>query len=196
MCECNYCSIYLFAHKCSSVLDWSNCSVHVCAFLEFALIKKHLIEYNSKCKCNILQTFRFREMNGAYTHKHKSMMCFWFAIHLTLNICQFNILENSSKQAINLAKSYKILNIFGSLLCASWKCHYIIGHSLSDFLCNRMFHLQTGVHLDEVVFSMFVHQELHCASVLIVHLRKTFKSCSVCKKMHFALWAYVVYGPP
>lgn len=41
---------------------------------------------------------------------------------------------------------------------------------LCDLLGNGVLHLQAGVDLDEVVPSMFIHQELHCASVLIAHL--------------------------
>ncbi len=45
-------------------------------------------------------------------------------------------------------------------------------HSLCDLLRNRVLHLQTGVDLDEVMFTVFIHQELHCACVLITDLRE------------------------
>lgn len=42
--------------------------------------------------------------------------------------------------------------------------------SLGDLLGDRVLHLQAGVDLDEVVLAVLVHQELHCARVLVAHL--------------------------
>lgn len=46
-----------------------------------------------------------------------------------------------------------------------------ICYSLGDFFGDRVLHLESGVDFDEVVFAMFVHQELHGASVLVAHLQ-------------------------
>lgn len=48
-------------------------------------------------------------------------------------------------------------------------------NSLSDLLSNSVLHLETGVDLDEIVFPMFVHQELHCAGIFIANLNNTAK---------------------
>lgn len=45
-----------------------------------------------------------------------------------------------------------------------------VKNSLCDLLCDRVLHLQTGVDLDEVMFSVFIHQEFHCACVFIANL--------------------------
>lgn len=45
-------------------------------------------------------------------------------------------------------------------------------HSLRDLLGNCVFDLKARVHLDEVVFSILIHQELDCASVLVADLRE------------------------
>lgn len=45
-------------------------------------------------------------------------------------------------------------------------------HSLRDLLRNCMFHLETRVHLDEVVLPILIHQELYCASILVADLRE------------------------
>lgn len=46
-----------------------------------------------------------------------------------------------------------------------------ICHLLGDFLGDRVFDLEPGVDLNEVVFSMFVHQELNGSRVLVSHLQ-------------------------
>lgn len=45
-----------------------------------------------------------------------------------------------------------------------------ICYLLSDFLCDRVLNLESGVDFDEVVFAMFVHQELHRPRVLVPNL--------------------------
>lgn len=50
---------------------------------------------------------------------------------------------------------------------------HLKGDLLSDFLCDCVFDLESRVDLDEVVFPVFVHQELHGAGVLVADLRCT-----------------------
>lgn len=43
---------------------------------------------------------------------------------------------------------------------------------LCDFFGDRMFNLESGVHLYEVVFAVFIHQELHSSCVLVSNLQQ------------------------
>lgn len=43
-------------------------------------------------------------------------------------------------------------------------------YSLCDLLGNCVFHLETRVHLNEVVLSILIHQELDSASILVADL--------------------------
>lgn len=45
-------------------------------------------------------------------------------------------------------------------------------YSLCDFFGDRMFNLQSGVHLYEVVFAVFIHQELHSSCILVSNLQQ------------------------
>lgn len=42
-------------------------------------------------------------------------------------------------------------------------------YSPSDFLCDCVLHLQSGVDFDEIEVSTFVNQELDSASIFIAH---------------------------
>lgn len=50
-----------------------------------------------------------------------------------------------------------------------------ICYLLSDFLGDRVFNLESRVDFDEVVFAMFVHQELHGPCILVAHLQQESK---------------------
>uniref|UniRef100_A0A2D4EVF9 Uncharacterized protein n=1 Tax=Micrurus corallinus TaxID=54390 RepID=A0A2D4EVF9_MICCO len=41
---------------------------------------------------------------------------------------------------------------------------------ICDLFCHRVLNLKPGIDLNEVIFAMFVQQELHCASILIPNL--------------------------
>ena len=45
-----------------------------------------------------------------------------------------------------------------------------LANSPSNFLCYSMFHLQPGIPLDEIMFSIRVLQELHRSSILIAYI--------------------------
>lgn len=47
-----------------------------------------------------------------------------------------------------------------------------ICYLLCDFFRDRVFNLESRVDLNEVVFAMFVHQELHSPCVLVAHLQE------------------------
>ena len=51
---------------------------------------------------------------------------------------------------------------------------------LSDLLRDRVLDLESGVDLNEVVFPVFVHQELHGACVLVAHLQNRFQWIYMC----------------
>lgn len=55
---------------------------------------------------------------------------------------------------------------------AHLSAHANICYLLGDFFRDRVFNLESGVDLDEVVLAMFVHQELHGAGVLIANLQQ------------------------
>ena len=72
-------------------------------------------------------------------------------------------------------------------------------YSLCDFLCDCVLHLESGVDLDEVVFPVLVHQELHSSCILVAHLDRSRgeKQVSVCYRCLRALAVFVcVSGAP
>ena len=60
---------------------------------------------------------------------------------------------------------------------------YLFAHQIDpgDFLGDRVFHLQTGIHLDEEELAILI-KEFHCADAKISHLSRRFggNSANVC----------------
>lgn len=66
--------------------------------------------------------------------------------------------------------------------CRNPSAHVNISYLLSDFFGDRVFNLESRVDLDEVVFAVSVHQELHGPCVLVANLQTKKKESSELSK--------------